>query len=84
VSIFIAPIGIRRLVMAAKAVARASRKPVLLDPGPLVTDLLITAGLDDSIARAIASLLEDRFNFPALQATPAIGGLSNPRLLRST
>jgi anti-anti-sigma factor len=44
---FIASIGIRHLVMAAKAVARASGKLVLLDPSPLVTDVLVTAGLDD-------------------------------------
>jgi anti-anti-sigma factor len=44
---FIASIGIRHLVMAAKAVARGAGKLVLLDPSPLVTDVLITAGLDD-------------------------------------
>ena len=44
---FIASIGIRHLVMAAKAVARGSSKLVLLDPSPLVTDVLVTAGLDD-------------------------------------
>ena len=44
---FIASIGIRHLVMAAKAVARGSSKLVLLDPSPMVTDVLATAGLDD-------------------------------------
>jgi anti-anti-sigma factor len=44
---FIASIGIRHLVMAAKAVARGSGKLVLLDPTPLVTDVLVTSGLDD-------------------------------------
>jgi anti-anti-sigma factor len=44
---FIASIGIRHLVMAAKAVARGAGKLVLLDPSPLVTDVLITAGLGD-------------------------------------
>src|SRR5262245_15913584 len=44
---FIASIGIRHLVMAAKAVARGSGKLVLLDPNPVVTEVLITAGLDD-------------------------------------
>jgi anti-anti-sigma factor len=44
---FIASIGIRHLVMAAKAVARGSSKLVLLDPTPLVTEVLVTAGLDD-------------------------------------
>jgi anti-anti-sigma factor len=44
---FIASIGIRHLVMAAKAVARRSGKLVLLAPNPLVTDVLVTAGLED-------------------------------------
>jgi anti-anti-sigma factor len=44
---FIASIGIRHLVMAAKAVARGSGKLVLLDPTPPVTEVLVTAGLDD-------------------------------------
>lgn len=44
---FIASIGIRHLVLAAKAVARGSRKLVLLDPSPLVTEVLVTAGLSD-------------------------------------
>lgn len=44
---FIASIGIRHLVLAAKAVARGSRKLVLLDPNPLVTGVLLTAGLQD-------------------------------------
>jgi anti-anti-sigma factor len=44
---FIASIGIRHLVLAAKTVARASCKLILLDPNPLVTDVLVTAGLND-------------------------------------
>jgi anti-anti-sigma factor len=44
---FIASIGIRHLVLAARAVARGSRKLVLLDPNPLVTEVLVTAGLSD-------------------------------------
>src|SRR5262245_3703153 len=44
---FIASIGIRHLVLAAKTVARASRKLVLLGPYPLVTEVLVTAGLSD-------------------------------------
>jgi stage II sporulation protein AA (anti-sigma F factor antagonist) len=44
---FIASIGIRHLVMAAKAVARGSRKLVLLDPTPMVTEVLVSAGLLD-------------------------------------
>jgi anti-anti-sigma factor len=44
---FIASIGIRHLVMAAKTVARASRKLVLLGPNPLVTEVLDNAGLLD-------------------------------------
>ena len=43
---FIASIGIRHLVMAAKAVARGSGKLVLLDPTPMVTEVLVVAGLD--------------------------------------
>jgi anti-anti-sigma factor len=44
---FIASIGIRHLIMAAKAVARGSKKLVLLDPSPMVTEVLVTAGLLD-------------------------------------
>jgi anti-anti-sigma factor len=44
---FIASIGIRHLVTASKAVARGAGKLVLLDPTPMVTDVLTTAGLDD-------------------------------------
>ena len=44
---FIASIGIRHLVLAAKTVARGSCKLILLDPNPLVTDVLVTAGLND-------------------------------------
>ena len=43
---FIASIGIRHLVMAAKAVARGSSRLVLLDPTPFVTEVLVTAGLE--------------------------------------
>jgi anti-sigma B factor antagonist len=43
---FIASIGIRHLVMAAKAVARASGKLVLLDPNPMVTEVLVVSGLE--------------------------------------
>jgi anti-anti-sigma factor len=59
---FIASIGIRHLVLAAKAVARGSRKLVLLDPNPLVTEVLVTAGLNDflpivrSEGKALAAL----------------------------
>ena len=44
---FIASIGIRHLVTAAKAVALGSARLVLLDPSPIVTDVVVTAGLDD-------------------------------------
>ena len=44
---FIASIGIRQLVLAAKAVARGAGRLVLLDPKPLVTDVLETSGLLD-------------------------------------
>ena len=43
---FIASIGIRHLVLAAKAVARGAGKLVLLNPTPLVTEVLVTAGLE--------------------------------------
>ena len=43
---FIASIGIRHLVLAAKAVARGNGKFVLLNPTPLVTEVLVTAGLE--------------------------------------
>jgi len=44
---FISSIGIRHLVMAANAVASRSGKLVLLAPNPLVTDVLVNAGLED-------------------------------------
>src|SRR3954462_13591321 len=44
---FIASIGIRHLVLAAKALARSSCKLVLLGPNPLVTAVLVTTGLQD-------------------------------------
>jgi anti-anti-sigma factor len=44
---FISSIGIRHLVMAAKAAARRSGKLVLLAPNPVVTDALVHAGLED-------------------------------------
>lgn len=44
--VFIASIGIRHLVMAAKTVSRRSGKLVLLDPTPAVTEVLTVAGLD--------------------------------------
>jgi anti-anti-sigma factor len=44
---FVASIGIRHLVMAAKTVARASRMLVLLDPNPIVSESLVSAGLND-------------------------------------
>ena len=42
---FIASIGIRHLVMAAKAIARGNGRFVLLNPTPMVTDVLTTSGL---------------------------------------
>ncbi len=44
---FIASIGIRHLVMAADALWRASCRLVLLDPTPLVTNVLVNTGLED-------------------------------------
>ena len=43
---FIASIGIRHLVVAAKAIARGAGKMVLLDPTPMVTEVLVVAGLE--------------------------------------
>lgn len=43
---FIASIGIRHLVMSAKAIARGAGKLVLLDPTPMVTEILVVAGLE--------------------------------------
>jgi anti-sigma B factor antagonist len=43
---FIASIGIRHLVIAAKAVARGAGKLVLLDPSPVVTEVLLVSGLE--------------------------------------
>jgi anti-anti-sigma factor len=43
---FIASIGIRHLVMAAKAVARGAGKLVLLGPTPMVTEVLVVSGLE--------------------------------------
>jgi anti-anti-sigma factor len=44
---FIASIGIRHLVMAAKAIARGHGKLVILAPNPAVTAVLVSAGVDD-------------------------------------
>jgi anti-sigma B factor antagonist len=44
---FIASIGMRHLVMAARAAAHNSRTLVLLNPMPLVANALIQAGLGD-------------------------------------
>jgi anti-anti-sigma factor len=44
---FIASIGIRQLVLAAKTVSRSSRRLVLLSPIPLVADVLVNAGLGE-------------------------------------
>jgi stage II sporulation protein AA (anti-sigma F factor antagonist) len=43
---FIASIGIRHLVMAAKTVARGAGKLVLLGPTPMVTEVLVVSGLE--------------------------------------
>jgi anti-anti-sigma factor len=43
---FIASIGIRQLVMAAKAVARGAGKLVLLGPTPMVAEVLVVSGLE--------------------------------------
>ena len=43
---FIASIGIRHLVMAAKAVARGAGRLVLLSPTPMVAEVLVISGLE--------------------------------------
>ena len=43
---FIASIGIRHLVSAAKAISRGHGKLLLLNPNAMVTDVLVTAGVD--------------------------------------
>jgi anti-anti-sigma factor len=43
---FISSSGIRHLVMAAKATARGAGKLVLLAPTPMVTEVLVCAGLE--------------------------------------
>ena len=47
---FIASIGIRHLVMTAKAVSRNAAKLVLLCPTPMVTEVLMTSGLQDLLS----------------------------------
>ena len=42
---FVASIGIRHLVMASKALSRRGGRLVLLNPNPLVTDVLTTSGV---------------------------------------
>lgn len=44
---FLASIGIRQLLIAANTVSRRSGKLVLLDPTPLVTEVLLTTGVED-------------------------------------
>lgn len=59
---FIASIGIRHLVMAAKAVARGGGKLVLLGPTPLVAEVLIASGLEQLLP-AVESESEARAAF---------------------
>jgi anti-sigma B factor antagonist len=42
---FIASIGIRHLVKASKSITRGASKLVLLDPNPMVTEVLLISGL---------------------------------------
>jgi anti-anti-sigma factor len=43
---FISSIGIRHLVIAAKATVRGAGKLVLLAPTPMVTEVLVSTGLE--------------------------------------
>jgi anti-anti-sigma factor len=62
---FLASIGMRMLLSAAKALARRGGKMVLLQPIPLVKDALITAGFDvlipiyDHVEEAYAAAKEN-------------------------
>jgi anti-anti-sigma factor len=49
---FLASIGIRHLVAASKALARRGGRLVLLNPNPLVTDVLTTSGVVELMAIA--------------------------------
>jgi anti-anti-sigma factor len=49
---FLASIGIRHPVMASKALARHGGRLVLLNPNPLVTDVLTTSGVVELMAIA--------------------------------
>ncbi len=49
---FLASIGIRHLVLASKALARRGGRLVLLNPNPLVTDVLTASGVVDLMAIA--------------------------------
>jgi anti-sigma B factor antagonist len=42
----IASIGIRHLVVASRAISRGHGKLLLLNPNPMVTDVLVMAGVD--------------------------------------
>ncbi len=46
---FIASIGIRHLVLAARTLSRRNGRLVLLNPTVLVTDVLTTSGLTDML-----------------------------------
>jgi anti-anti-sigma factor len=53
---FLASIGIRHLVAASKALTRRGGRLVLLNPNPMVTDVLTTSGVAElmTIARSDA------------------------------
>ena len=65
---FIASIGIRHLVMAAKTVARGAGMLVLLDPNPIVTEIIFTSGLQ-SILPIVRSEEEARATLVRKTAT---------------
>jgi anti-sigma B factor antagonist len=47
---FIASIGLRHLVSAAKAVSRRGGRLVLLNPTPAVAEVIVTSGLDNLLS----------------------------------
>jgi stage II sporulation protein AA (anti-sigma F factor antagonist) len=71
---FLASIGIRQLVLAAKVLSRRNGGLVLLNPIPAVVEVLTASGLTDilpiaySESEAMASL---RRPYPSTQAGPA-------------
>jgi len=60
---FMASLGLRSIVLAAKAILRKGGKIVLLSPQPIVEEVIVTSGVDEMIpifrdeAAAIAAVV---------------------------